>query len=151
MPDNESDQYGHILKEFSERLAAIRKKAGLTQAQVGKLAGMQQSHVTLLESGQSNVSLRTLAKVADVLGVGPRDLLPVGKVLEFSPDVLQRLREFVAKQQGVMAERRKQDELAAAELAEVARTLDALTGEGQQPGKEAEAPRPAKPKPRTSH
>ncbi|MCB8883037.1 helix-turn-helix transcriptional regulator [Acidisoma cellulosilytica] len=65
-PDEELDE---IIRNIADRLAAARKDRGLTQAALGAMADMTQQQVFGLEQGTSNVTIRTLARVAKVLDV----------------------------------------------------------------------------------
>jgi transcriptional regulator with XRE-family HTH domain len=52
-----------------ERVASARVKRQLTQEQRAALAGMRQSHISRIESGDMHVWSDTLAQMACVLGV----------------------------------------------------------------------------------
>jgi HTH-type transcriptional regulator / antitoxin HipB len=65
-PDEELDE---IIRNIADRLAAARKDRGLTQSALGAMADMTQQQVFGLEQGTSNVTIRTLARVAKVLDV----------------------------------------------------------------------------------
>lgn len=55
---------------FSRRMRDARRAKGLTQADVARLVGCQQSQVSMLEGGLPNkVARETLAKIADLLGI----------------------------------------------------------------------------------
>lgn len=55
----------------------LREEQGLTQAALGKKAGVTEAYVSMIESGvRKNPSLPTLKKLARALGV------PVGSLLE---------------------------------------------------------------------
>jgi transcriptional regulator with XRE-family HTH domain len=56
-------------------LAAHRRKMGLTQRQLGELAGVAHTTVQKLETLQRGAYPKTLRKVATALGVAPEDLL----------------------------------------------------------------------------
>lgn len=60
--------------KFSERLQVIRKRQGLTQAALGKKAGVSHMTVAGLERGQG-FQTKTLLKVSKALGVSPGFLL----------------------------------------------------------------------------
>lgn len=54
---------------FQEGLKAARKKAGLTQAQLAALIGINQTTLARYESGQINTPTEQVAKIAEVLGI----------------------------------------------------------------------------------
>jgi transcriptional regulator with XRE-family HTH domain len=56
-------------------LAAHRRRLGLTQRQLGELAGVAHTTVQKLETLQRGAYPKTLRKVATALGVAPEDLL----------------------------------------------------------------------------
>jgi DNA-binding XRE family transcriptional regulator len=56
-------------------LAAHRRRRGLTQRQLGELAGVAHSTVQRLESLSRGAYPKTLRKLASALGLAPEDLL----------------------------------------------------------------------------
>lgn len=65
-----------LLVSVGARIREARKRAGLTQADLAKAVGSGQSYIYQIESGQANITLKTLFHVAVVVGLSPRDLLP---------------------------------------------------------------------------
>ncbi len=59
-------------------LAAHRRRRGLTQRQLGELAGVAHTTVQRLESLRRGAYPRTVRKLASALGVAPEDLLRGG-------------------------------------------------------------------------
>lgn len=53
---------------FGQNFRTRRLAAGLTQAAAAKAAGMQRPDVTAIESGAGNVTLRTMERLARVVG-----------------------------------------------------------------------------------
>ena len=49
------------------RIAEIRKQNGLSQRRLSALTGVHQVHLHRIEHGQINVTIETLAKIADAL------------------------------------------------------------------------------------
>jgi ribosome-binding protein aMBF1 (putative translation factor) len=60
---------------IAANVRAARDKAGMSQAALGKRAGMVASVITRLESGAHFPSLMSLLKVAEALGIEPAKLL----------------------------------------------------------------------------
>ena len=60
---------------FGQQIKSRRKMLGLTQAQFAELCGLDRKYLGLVEKGSGNPSLRTIAKISDVLKVQPRDLM----------------------------------------------------------------------------
>lgn len=63
-----------FLIKVGKRIREIRKSKGLTQEEVGEQAGkhgegLSYSYIGRIEAGQKNVSLVTLKRIADALGV----------------------------------------------------------------------------------
>lgn len=50
------------------KIRTLREKAGLSQAQLAKRAGMYQPGIARIENGRSETSVETLEKVATALG-----------------------------------------------------------------------------------
>ena len=61
------DYYGKQL-EISLAILRLRKKHGLTQTQLAKKIGTNQSNVARMETGQQNFTDETLDKIANVFG-----------------------------------------------------------------------------------
>ncbi len=49
-------------------LAALRHRAGLTQAEAGERAGIRNTHVSLVERGERGISYRTLMALLRAYG-----------------------------------------------------------------------------------
>ena len=60
---------------FARNLKRYREDRGLTQAALAAAMDVDRAHVSAMERGQQNVTLVTLGKVADHLGVEPAQLL----------------------------------------------------------------------------
>lgn len=61
--------------EFGERLRELRLERGLSQEKLGELAGLDRTYVSSAEAGRRNVSLKTIYKLAEALGVDAKNLL----------------------------------------------------------------------------
>lgn len=61
---------------LGKRIARLRRKADLTQEGLAQKIHVSVTHVGLVETGKRRVSLKTLQKIATVLGIKTRDLLP---------------------------------------------------------------------------
>ncbi len=66
----------HHRKWVGIQIKKYRSKAGFTQEQLAKRAGMPQSHVSRLECGKHAATYLTISKIADELGVDPGLLDP---------------------------------------------------------------------------
>ena len=61
--------------ELKDRIAAVRKAAGLTQEQMGELVGVTRQAVSKWESGASDPSTANLIALAKLFGTTPEELL----------------------------------------------------------------------------
>ncbi len=60
---------------FAKRLARLRKKAGFTQERLADKTGLSTTFIGLLETGKRKASLKSLQKIASVLGLKVKDIL----------------------------------------------------------------------------
>lgn len=63
-------------KALGKRIKKYRRKAGLTQEQLAEKARVSVTHLGLVETGYRRVSLQTLQKIASVLKVKVKDIVP---------------------------------------------------------------------------
>ena len=63
------DEYEHELRvdRIADAIKEVRLKRNLTQAQLGKLVGVQKAQISKLESGNGNVGFETVLKVFSAL------------------------------------------------------------------------------------
>ena len=57
----------------SGRIREARKDKGLTQKEVGERMGVSESTVNQYESGKQNLTIETLQKLADAVGVNIKE------------------------------------------------------------------------------
>jgi transcriptional regulator with XRE-family HTH domain len=60
---------------FGENLARCRRRAGLSQEQLGLRSSLHRTEIGLLERGERIPRIDTLVKVAGALGVQPSELV----------------------------------------------------------------------------
>jgi transcriptional regulator with XRE-family HTH domain len=82
-----------VIRNIAMKLAEARKSKGLSQAALGKAAGMTQAQIYLLEQGAANVTIKTLLKVAIVLNVDFETLF-LKPASSGAPRILKELGEF---------------------------------------------------------
>jgi transcriptional regulator with XRE-family HTH domain len=63
------------LKAFGNHLRACRKKAKMSQEQLGLEAEIGKNQIGNIERGEVNVTLSTLKTIADALKIQPKNLL----------------------------------------------------------------------------
>jgi transcriptional regulator with XRE-family HTH domain len=61
---------------FGRSLRAIREQAGISQEALAHNIDMSRRYLSGIERGEANPTLDQIARLADGLGVEPRDLLP---------------------------------------------------------------------------
>ena len=54
---------------IGQRIAALRKLAGMSQEQLAERAGLQRTHVSRIEAGKYAVTLETIQAIAEALGM----------------------------------------------------------------------------------
>jgi len=64
-----------LLKIFGFNIKVERMKRGWTQAQLAEKLNIHEKHVCKIETGKQNVTLKTLARIAQVLEVDESILL----------------------------------------------------------------------------
>lgn len=60
---------------FALNLRAARKDAGLSQEALGERAGLHPTYVGSVERGERNISIDSMERLAEALGMEVRDLL----------------------------------------------------------------------------
>lgn len=63
-----------LLRRIAANLAEARAEAGLTQGQLAERSGLHRTEISLIEREGREPRLGTLVKLADALGIPPRDL-----------------------------------------------------------------------------
>lgn len=63
------------LAAFGRNLREIRLQRGMLQRELAKLTDMQATHIGRIEGGQTNLTFRTMEKIAQALGVTITDLI----------------------------------------------------------------------------
>jgi transcriptional regulator with XRE-family HTH domain len=63
-----------INQQVGLNIRRIRQHRGLSQEQLGALAGLHRAYVGQIERGEKNIGLKNFQKVAGALGVGMKDL-----------------------------------------------------------------------------
>ena len=59
------------MKTLTQLIAEQRELQGLTQAQLAVLAGINQAHISRIESGKSKPTIPTVFRICKALGVDP--------------------------------------------------------------------------------
>jgi len=64
----------NFLKNFGEKLHAIRKKKGLSYRKLDSLCNLDHSYISKIEKGEVNVTLETVLELAKGLEIHPKEL-----------------------------------------------------------------------------
>jgi transcriptional regulator with XRE-family HTH domain len=71
-----------MVKQFSglngvvgSNLRRLRKKLGISQEDLAEKCGLHRTYAGAIERSERNITLQTLEKLAESLGVSPQDLL----------------------------------------------------------------------------
>jgi transcriptional regulator with XRE-family HTH domain len=102
-----------VLKAIGSRIRVLRKTRKpkpLSQEKLAELAGVHHTYIGAIERGEKNVTLETLLRVAQALGVSIEDLLPlpntsgqeriaeIGALLEKSdPEFVEIIADFLRR------------------------------------------------------
>jgi len=109
-----------LLKAFGRKVREARERAGLTRAQLGDATGLAPSYLFEIENEGANVTLKTLAKLAESLKLGPRDLLPESEQDALTGSAVAELIAALDRAADVLSQRQSQE-------AELISRLDRLT------------------------
>ena len=76
------------LHMIGNKLLAIRKRSGLTQAEVAEAAGLSDRTYADIERGTVNMRLETLLRICDALHITPDEILTEDKNAPIQPEQL---------------------------------------------------------------
>lgn len=62
-------------RAFGDALREVRKEHGVSQEQLALDSGLDRTYVSLIERGVQSPTIRSVAKLATVLGVKPSDIV----------------------------------------------------------------------------
>ena len=119
----EKETSDEFLVAFGAQVKEARSRKKLTYAQVGELTGNAASYIFAMEKDGANVTLKTLAKLASALQVGPRDLLP-----ESAEDVrsLEAVKGLVRSLEEALKQRQAAEDVVLERLYAVSNFLERL-------------------------
>lgn len=70
MTDEQKKQFKDAFNtRIGQRIAALRKLAGLSQEQLSERAGLQRTHISRIEAGKYDVTGWVLQAIAEALGM----------------------------------------------------------------------------------
>ena len=109
-----------LLKAFARKVREARERTGLTLAQLADLTGLAPSYLHEIENEGANVTLKTLAKLAESLKLGPRDLLPESEQDALTGSAVAELIAALDRAADILSQRQSQE-------SELISRLDRLT------------------------
>ena len=68
-------EYLELQKKFGENLQKLRNKRKMSLREMASKCDLDDSRISKIENGKSNIQLSTLIELAKVLGVKPSELL----------------------------------------------------------------------------
>jgi len=75
MKEKSEKTFQHLRRRVAGNLFRLRAARGLTQMELADAAGLHWRHVQKIEAGKNNVTLITLARLADGLQVDAMELM----------------------------------------------------------------------------
>jgi len=72
---------GNINEEVGFNIRRIREERGLSQEELGAVAGLHRAYIGQIERGEKNVGLKNLERIANALNVNIRVLVDIDKYL----------------------------------------------------------------------
>lgn len=69
MAVNEAEKKRKLLKRFGTHLRKVRQEKGLSGAELGRLCFLEKQNIYRIEKGETNVTLHTLSKICEALGM----------------------------------------------------------------------------------
>ncbi|HDR4914383.1 TPA: helix-turn-helix transcriptional regulator [Bacillus cereus] len=63
-----------LIKKLGERIRFLRKEQKLSQERLGELSNIHTNHIGAIERGEKNVTIESLAKIANGLGIALEEL-----------------------------------------------------------------------------
>lgn len=81
------------MREIGNKLLAIRKKMGMTQAEVAEVAGLSSRTYAEIERGNVNMRVETILRICEALHITPDEILTCGdeEITAQQEEILERL------------------------------------------------------------
>ena len=87
--------YTDYLKTIGANMREMRKRAGLTQAQVAEKLNISTKHFSAIERGEENPSLKVLIDTAQLFHIQPEQLLHISSDNHEIHDILTKFSKCV--------------------------------------------------------
>jgi len=69
MPQSKKYAKHPVLMKFAKIIKDTREKMGISQEELAFIAGVHRTYIGMIERGEQNVTLLTIRRIADALGV----------------------------------------------------------------------------------
>ena len=76
------------IRTIGNKLLAIRKKTGLTQAEVAEIAGLSDRTYADIERGSVNMRIETILRICEALHITPDEILTEESSVEYKQNEL---------------------------------------------------------------
>ena len=73
---------GDIVERIGSNIRTVREKQGLSQEELGAIAGLHRAYIGQIERGEKNIGLQNLEKIANALDVDIRALVDSPRIDE---------------------------------------------------------------------
>ena len=132
-----------LIRSVGLRIKMLRTRLNLNHAELEARTGMKKAYLFELERGVTNVTLRTLCRIATGLQVTVSDLIPTAAQLKVDPLTIDSLLEVTAALLKSLEERKFASDQAHRRQTESVRHLQRLLGTlGQEGASVSESNRP---------
>lgn len=64
-----------LIQKIGQNIKRIREKKGITQIDLAYECGFEKGNMSRIEAGRTNPTIKTLAKIAEALGVSITDII----------------------------------------------------------------------------
>ncbi|MBN9560480.1 MAG: helix-turn-helix transcriptional regulator [Alphaproteobacteria bacterium] len=105
----ETSPLDELSAAFGRKVREARDKAGLSRVQLAEKTGLATSYIFELETEGANVTLKTVSRIAEALGLGARDLMPESSRDALTSSGIASLIAAIDRATAVLKERQSQE------------------------------------------
>jgi len=77
MPQSKKYAKHPVLIKFADIIKSTREEMGISQEELAFIAGVHRTYIGMIERGEQNVTLLTIRRIADALGISLADVFSV--------------------------------------------------------------------------